>query len=131
MSEKEGQQVKDIKARRAQSILAALVKMSENDMPIRMAVRIGRNITAMREYVEPLEDALKKIFEELKNKEGTITPGTKKHEEFIARTDVLYDETYAVGFYPVATSELEEIELQVSPVVAAELFECGILVADE
>lgn len=115
----------------AQNALGALVKLSENDMSVSLAVRVGRNITAMREYVKPLDEAVAKIFEEHKNKEGVITPNTTKHRSFVEKTKALYEETYEIEIHHVEISDLEEANIKVSPVVAAELIECGILVGDE
>ena len=128
-SEKEGgEKVIKMTGRQCQIAVVALKDLSENRMPIQTAVAVGRLLTALNEYAEPLEKALRELFLSKSAGQQAMKQDSKGFREFNEESAPLFDEEYEIAVVPVKASTIESIEgIEVKPSSWTTLCERGLL----
>jgi hypothetical protein len=120
----------EVAGREAQVLYAALHDLSNNRMPVRLSVRISRWMTAVGEYVEPLDENLRSLFKECSDGSDRMAAGSKAAERFNDESQVFLDEVYEIELTndTIGLPRIEGLEsVEVSPQTIQKLMEHGLI----
>lgn len=98
------------------SIQVSLGKLLDQDLPIRMAYRMGKLAKTVREELNEFEEARVKLVEKIGEKveedgKEKISVPKDKMEVFSQELKSLLDEEVDVDFEPIKISDVEDIKL--------------------
>lgn len=112
------------------SLQAALADLSQNRLPLMLAVRVNRQAQAVGEFLMPWLEQRNPLVARYIDGRTTLGPGHPRHPEFLADPEVqeLYAQEAELEIESISMASLETAsELAVRPESLAVLLELGFL----
>jgi hypothetical protein len=97
----------------------SFTKLVEQDLPVRLAYRLGKILKQINnelEHIENLRIALVKKYGTNDEKTNTINVSIDKLEAFLQEWTELLNEKVNLDFEKIKLSELEELEIKITPI---------------
>lgn len=113
----------------AQILMAALRDLSNNRMPVRMSVKIGRWLTATAEYVDKLDENLRELFMDCSGGKDSMENNSIGLKRFEKESKSMYEEVYEIELEgSISLDKLDKLDnVEVSPQSIQKLIEHGLV----
>jgi hypothetical protein len=100
----------------------------DDTLPLGAAVRLGRMMKAVEEWMEPFRQKQRDILaKHLNEGEDRITPEHENWEAFTSELNAMMEENADIDVQPLTVSELDTAGVKLSAAAALLLFEAGLL----